>query len=576
MRLWYQRLRALNYYRAHPTETCLLIALALIRACFLGAWWLVRKPQRLAVAIVTVSVWKQWGLHAATFALPASILAVTLVKMALIAERGTAHGFSAILSGVSRQWKLQRHWRHAARDLGLIMPASGEPVPAVNWRISQRGVGMDIPIGLLGVAESDIFTFTEKLRSRLFVDRIRAKKIGPGYAHIDFDFGEHLKRKIYLSDIPPSTRPGYLSVGIREDGEPLELPIGRSVLAAGLTGSGKSSFVWAVIYALIVSGIPFRLTIADPKFVEFKVARDKLGESPIVYKYTSSPADIGGRGLRENGFMWQIEKELTARLAKIPVGQREHVPTEEDPLDVLIIDETLPMAAYLRKEKEEHPISKVAYQGRAAGEWVICLSQITEKEVLGPIRDMIPIRLLFACQNRSQIDTALGEGSYARGAHAHLLDPVEDAGVCYMSTDTGLMMGARIGFATDEDTTYLVMGQVPPSREVREYELRNRQCATYKYYGFDDGDERVIYIGKAFDPQNRYKQHEEREPVMMAEVLRWDYEMWDSEEIALFQEKKMIRKYRPKWNYQHNVKYYRGDRFSTDDYRNDWDDELWP
>jgi predicted GIY-YIG superfamily endonuclease len=413
----------------------------------------------------------------------------------------------------------------------------------------------------MGKAEAHALNFKDAIRSTLYVDRVRMKKLSSGIVRMNFEYGEHLRAFASLADIPPATSPDMLAIGVKEDGSVFELPIGKSVLAVGLTGTGKSSFAWALVYALIRSGIPFRLTIGDPKFVEWKIAKESIDASPIVYQYTDSPYQLGKGGLGEGQFMWKIQKDLTDKLNRIPVGQRIATPSEADPLDIVIIDETLPLTAELKSKGAQHPLVLMTYQGRAAGSWCIFLSQTAEKEVIGPVRDLVPIALCFAVKSREQADMALGSGAVNKGLTPHLLDAIDDVGICYYSLDTGNDGAARIGFATDYDIPYLIMGQIPPEKTVVDKYSYDRPCYVYEYYGPDEnGNKELKYIGEAYDWEKRYKQHEEKEPEMMKEIVKaWtEVDLWPSKASAETEEMIRIKKKHPKWNRQHNGSHYRG------------------
>jgi hypothetical protein len=557
--------RQIRYFMKHPGEAALFVIIPFLSMLvFKVAWWHIKKPLRLVSTTVVVAAMWQWGWNwKVGVAAQTSVLAVlTLAWVALTAERGTARGLSAILTGVYRLVRIRKLWPSMCIATKFT-DHEGFPLPARDWRITQHGLMATVAFGAAGRPEFEALAFADAIRSNLYVARVRLKRLAPGLVNIFIEWGDHLKEIKRLSEIPPATREGYLSVGIREDGRPFELPIGKSVLAVGLTGSGKSSFAWALVYALIRAGIPFRLTICNPKYVEWKIAKESIEESPIVYRYTDSPADLGERGLRKDGFMWVIAEEMTAKLQKIPVGQRYHVPTDEEPLDIIIVDETLPLVDQLRKKKEQHPLGLVTYQGRAAGSWVIFLSQTGEKDVIGPVRDLVPIRLAFALPNREQTEMSLGTGAVNKGAMPHFLDPTEDSGVCYFRDDEGDYGAARIGFATDTQLPYLIMGHLPPEDSGEELDKYNwgRPCYVYEYYGFDDfGEKELKYIGEAYDWEERYKQHCRNEPEMMAEVVKdWtEVVLYPTKASAEIEEARRIRSKHPKWNKQHNADHYRG------------------
>ena len=554
--------RQIRFFREHPLLFLFFVLIPFILTVLAHVLiWSIKKPWRIGLATVFLAFWYRFDFQIALYAVPATIVAYMLAWIAYVSQRGTAVGAPAILAGVYHLIRIRRLWALTCTATGFLTYDS-LPVPAHNWRITQHGIRADLSVGAMGRAEMHALNFKDPIRSTLYVDRVRMKKLSSGIVRMWVEWGDHLKKFTSLSDIPMASSPDMLAVGVKENGTVFELPIGKSVLAVGLTGTGKSSFAWALVYALIRAGIPFRLTIGNPKFVEWKIAKESMEASPIVYRYTDSPYQLGKGGLGKGQFMWEIQHDLTEKLKKIPVGQRIATPTEEDPLDIIIIDETLPLTDELRKEKGNHPLAMVTYQGRAAGSWCIFLSQTAEKDVIGPVRDLVPIVLAFSVKSREQADMALGSGSVNKGLVPHMLDPVEDVGICYYSFDTGDDGPARIGFATDYDIPYLIMGQIPPPppSEVDKYSY-DRPCYVYEYYGLDENNQKECkYIGEAYDWQKRFKQHEEKEPEMMAEVIpEWTVvDLWPSKASAETEEVIRIKKVHPKWNKQHNAGYYRG------------------
>lgn len=510
-------------------------------------WWLIRHPPLLGMTVVFVAGTVQWGWRWGLTDAGIALLAGIAAWIALIAERGTARGLRAILLGVSRLVRVRRIWGPVCEEARLVSHVTKTPLPARRWRITQRGLECDVALGALAMHEAKFGEHLAGLQSALYVDRVRQHAISSGLAKLSIEWGNHLRTHLALADIPESERleQGYLSIGKTEDGLPFEAPIGISMLAAGMTGAGKSSFVWAVVYALVRSNMPFRLRIVDPKHVEWAIAREHAGDSPIVHRYTSSPMDYGERGLRANGWMDELSQDLERRLKNIPVGTRMHRGTDEEPWDIVIIDEGLPLAKGLRKAGVEHPLSEVTYKGRAAGTWMIFLTQIAEKEVLGPVRDMIPFRVCFKAPNADFTRVVLGDDAVRQGAIPHLLDPIADRGVCYAIDEFGKCFAARIGYATDEDTRYLIMGEMPRvGASIDKYEAR--ECAVYYHYA-PDGE--LLYIGNAYDPWKRMDQHRLKQP-WWGEVDEgaMRVEWWPTKASAEVEEASEIRRLGPKYN----------------------------
>ncbi|MFU8855296.1 cell division protein FtsK, partial [Micromonospora sp. SL1-18] len=98
---------------------------------------------------------------------------------------------------------------------------------------------------------------------------------------------------------------------------------------------------------------------------------------------------------------------------------RQHTPTPDEPLIVLVIDELANLTAYLTdrqlKDRIKAALSILLSQGRAVGVHVVAAIQDPRKEVL-PFRDLFPTRIGLRLAEAAQVDLVLGEGMRDRGA----------------------------------------------------------------------------------------------------------------------------------------------------------------
>ncbi|WP_175627561.1 GIY-YIG nuclease family protein [Microbacterium sp. CSI-V] len=72
---------------------------------------------------------------------------------------------------------------------------------------------------------------------------------------------------------------------------------------------------------------------------------------------------------------------------------------------------------------------------------------------------------------------------------------------------------------------------------------RARRCAVYRFF---DEDGRLLYVGKAIDPDARRKQHEKR--IWWSDVHRQEVEWFANERLALDAEDTAIRDENPVYN----------------------------
>jgi hypothetical protein len=85
---------------------------------------------------------------------------------------------------------------------------------------------------------------------------------------------------------------------------------------------------------------------------------------------------------------------------------------------MVIIDELLLLQAMLKKGVDS-PLGEMLAVGRKAAYTLIGCSQLSQKEVIGDVRDLWPQRVALACRSRELTDAILGPGATAGGAEAH-------------------------------------------------------------------------------------------------------------------------------------------------------------
>ncbi|MEV0344083.1 FtsK/SpoIIIE domain-containing protein [Nocardia sp. NPDC050713] len=262
----------------------------------------------------------------------------------------------------------------------------------------------------------------------------------------------------------PSTLPGAVHngvdleavpVGVTEDYELWRLRVLYGhILLAGATGSGKGSVLWSIIAALgaaILAGL-VDVWMADPKGgMEFG-----RGE-PLFVRFATDATTILAM-LRD---AVQQMQERTVRLRA--AGVRKHVPTTDEPLIVVIIDEAAALSAYATREQKaefEQLLGLLLSQGRAVGVSVIAALQDPSKETM-PSRQLFPIRIGLRLDEPTQTTMVHGQGARDRGA---LCDKISEhtPGVGYVGEDgsTGFVR-VRAFHVTDDDIDRLVEQYAP-------------------------------------------------------------------------------------------------------------------
>jgi hypothetical protein len=250
-------------------------------------------------------------------------------------------------------------------------------------------------------------------------------------------------------------------------------------------------------------------------------------------------------------FWAALEDDFNARMEAVnKSGVRRHVPTKAEPLDVLIIDEILPIAAQLKKDPSSHIVGRILFLGRKAGFMCIAASQIGQVDVLGRIRDLFPQRICHRTESRYLTDAFLGDGAELDGARASHLDVVRDVGVFYMA-EMGVSgyTACRSAWISDADVERIARGKRPVPTEASG--LEDKPTSLYAMYDLT-GELLYVGIAEATRLETRWREH--------ARTKSWWPEVADMREIdcfpdrhlALTAEAMMIEKRHPKYNIQHN------------------------
>ncbi|WP_199513326.1 FtsK/SpoIIIE domain-containing protein [Nucisporomicrobium flavum] len=227
------------------------------------------------------------------------------------------------------------------------------------------------------------------------------------------------------------------------------------VLIGGATRRGKGSVQWSLVRSLaggISSGL-VRLWVLDPKGgMEFAIGR------PMFARFASKSFEAMADLLDEAVTVLQ---ERQARLAGVV---RVHVPTTDDPLVVIMIDELAALTAYLQdsdlKKRIANSLGLLLSQGAGVGVLVVAALQDPRKEVL-PFRNLFPTRIALGLTEESEVDLVLGDGARDRGALADQM-PRWARGVGYVLLD-GTPDPLRVRFSYLNDNQVRAMAAEHPA-----------------------------------------------------------------------------------------------------------------
>ena len=353
------------------------------------------------------------------------------------------------------------------------------------------------------------------------------------------------------------------------------ITLDRSILIGGENGSGKSNLVWHILDTANRYNIPYRLHVIDPKG---GVEMQDLTQSPYILNYVDRSAKAEPLITKVRKLMDQRLDDMTAR------GTKKNIPTEQNPLHILIIDELLLLPNQL-KEGVGSELAEILAVGRAASFIVVACTQLGQVDSIGRIRDLFAQRVCFAVRTQEMTDAILGTSATKDGATAHLLTRPGDGYVFSEDSDhEKYFFRFRAPFITD--TLFVALAKPAPKEEKFPHPIRDRKAiaprdhqlttttqpqlrdsgvfvdepvnlttrkaAVYQLYAFDGTP---MYTGKAVSPKSRLKQHKQNSQPWFDQcdlsktVITW----YPTESDALDAEKQAIKAYRPIYNQIHNA-----------------------
>jgi hypothetical protein len=307
---------------------------------------------------------------------------------------------------------------------------------------------------------------------------------------------------------------------------------------------GKSNLCWTLLADANRQRIPIRLYVSDPKGgVELDALEGHVGEingNMDVHHYAKTPTATAKMIETLEGGMQKRQEVMKAR------GQRVHVPTKEDPLTVLILDETLSLVDILKKGVDS-PLGRIAFMGGAVGYVVWANLQVAQVETVGRFRDLVPQRLCLATPSTGVTNAVLGDGTDALGAKCN---QIRTPGVGYSYADGDFHPSKfRVAMVTDAETRLVAAGKIPQGMLTDQGQRR----ALYRWYGMDaTGGEVLLYVGKTNDLGRRTREHMDGGADWTEEVTHNRVEWFPDERTVLAAEKKAIQDEHPQYNVVHN------------------------
>ncbi|WP_280184368.1 FtsK/SpoIIIE domain-containing protein [Nocardia gipuzkoensis] len=368
----------------------------------------------------------------------------------------------------------QRPRMFLALKLGSL--ESGFPV-LEDWVYTNYGLRVDV-LMLSGQTRKDWSKdeTRDALCQVLGVEDVRVVFPHPGVVRLEL--------RVFDTLADTATLPGSVSaagvdleavpIGVTEDFDTWRVRVLYGhILLAGATGSGKGSVLWSIIAALgpaIKAGL-VDLYLADPKGgAEFGKGENRL----FVRFATDNPTILA--------MLNEAVELMRERLARMrTAGLRKIVPSTDEPLILIIIDEAASLSSYASREEQQEfrrLTGLLLSQGRAAAVSVIAALQDPSKETM-PNRQLFPVRIGLRLDEPTQSAMVHGQGARDRGARC---DEISDLtpGVGYVGEDgTSEFVRVRAYFVSDDDIDAIV-DAYSPAPEIT--------APAADYSGFDPDD----------------------------------------------------------------------------------------
>jgi S-DNA-T family DNA segregation ATPase FtsK/SpoIIIE len=275
----------------------------------------------------------------------------------------------------------------------------------------------------------------------------RIVAIRPGLLRLDVVWSDTLRQPLPTLPVTDEVDLAAVAVGLREDGAPWTVRLtGNHLLVAGVMGAGKSSVLWSLIRGIgpAVHKGTVELWGVDPKGgMEFQPGR------PLFARFAAG--DIGEMISLLQGAV----DTMTARAGRYSdLHVRKHIPTVDEPLIVVLVDEMPFLTAYTPDRKQRDLVNQLLAtlltQGRAVGVCVIAALQDPRKEII-TYRNLFPTKIGLRLDEKSQVDMVLGDGARDAGAYCDRI-PEATPGVGYVKVD-GVREPVRVraAYVTDDD-----------------------------------------------------------------------------------------------------------------------------
>ncbi|MBF6212244.1 hypothetical protein IU433_17520 [Nocardia puris] len=345
--------------------------------------------------------------------------------------------------------------------LKLGDPVMGFPL-VEGWEYDRHGLHMDVlMLGGQEFADWAKDATRSRLATYLGVEQVRVTSPAPSWVRLQLRVHDTLAMPAVS---PVAVHNGVdleaAHVGVREDGDPWLLRILYvHILLAGAMGSGKGSVLWSILNAL---GPAIKAKLVDVRLADPKGGAEfGRGENRLFTRFAVDGASI-------LIMLGEAVTEMDERLARMrAAGIRKLVPTVDEPLILIIIDEAASLSSYATRDEQEQfrqLTGLLLSKGRAAGVTVIAALQDPSKETM-PNRQLFPVRIGLRLDEPTQNAMVHGQGAKDRGARC---DEISDQtpGVGYVGEDGSTEFIRVRAFWVSDEAADAIVDAYSPAPEI--------------------------------------------------------------------------------------------------------------
>jgi energy-coupling factor transporter ATP-binding protein EcfA2 len=456
---------------------------------------------------------------------------------------GSRISFSDIREEKAHRAVLARKWGPACARFGLTAPGHGGDAPKLRKLSVLPGgsISAEVVTADAVVPEAEFLKHSRDFASVFQCHDVIMTVLDPGRIRVTFHWRDAMGRILPLAELPIAPR-GRIAYGRQANGKTASIRMDESLLIGGITGSGKSSVVQALLADLLRQQVPTWLYISDTKGREFREYAKHVGEvngNVTVKAYTDDEA-------ASEQMVKDVLKNMETR-ARNTAG-RDWTPSAESPYVVFIADEYMDLIESI-KAGSKSPLTKYVRKGRAVGYVAWLGTQSGLKSSTGDVRDFIPQRIAMAVRSREATEAILGGESVNNGAKSHMIRSQPGVGYAFDEADVEAQR-IRAAYVNDEELALIAAGTPPPAMVGGYREQLGEVVGQHALYRWFDTDGKLLYVGITNDMARRTTEHQDKP--WWPEVASSQVEWFPSRKAVLAAEKAAIEAEHPLHNTIHN------------------------